>query len=549
MQCFKAKLKTRFILLSLLSIVFICHVIVKRAAKAIDREIIREKNDVEKNKTFIGVESPIKVISDEYNKTDGKEYNEFKHRSAPAEQAEWKNISYSFYEKVFRPSDSEIKFYNRPEDDHVFRQSQINESRIGDDKITEDLPMTPEEAIRKFGTMLPSWERYEILNYPNVYYLGLGANKTQVNHHRKHNFGFDYATRVEEESEGNYDVTGHYKTVPGDHIGYRYEIIKHLDNGYYTDVILARDWSNPTSKNIAIKIFRHDSYMTRVYWREVSILQYINSHATNLDYFTRLLSTFKFRNHFCMVLELLGQCIDLKYMKHPVRDMKLMQKFANDTLHGLRYLHEINMVHGDIKPHNIMYIHGKNSKSEGQLLKIADFGGSCILGLEGEHCYSSHFVYGTRIYRSPEIILRLPYTTQCDMFSFGISLAELYLGHPPFYGEDDESEHLGAMMEVLGLPPTKMVAKSHKKYRFFNAFRYKSSSKESYREPYSQPLVEVMKGIEPVFFDLICRCLEWDPQLRITPEEALQHPFVTTILNDDDLNEIPPLIKRFIGEL
>nr|XP_039271123.1 flocculation protein FLO11-like [Styela clava] len=41
----------------------------------------------------------------------------------------------------------------------------------------------------------------------------------------------------------------------------------------------------------------------------------------------------------------------------------------------------------------------------------------------------------------------------------------------------------------------------------------------------------------------------WDPELRITPEEALRHPFITGQSSENELEEYPILIQRFIGKI
>lgn len=69
----------------------------------------------------------------------------------------------------------------------------------------------------------------------------------------------------------------------------------------------------------------------------------------------------------------------------------------------------------------------------------------------------------TRYYRSPEVILSLPYGTVADMWSLGIMVAEMYLGKPPFWGES-ETDQLASMMEVLGLIPPHMVEQSTRKH-------------------------------------------------------------------------------------
>lgn len=72
----------------------------------------------------------------------------------------------------------------------------------------------------------------------------------------------------------------------------------------------------------------------------------------------------------------------------------------------------------------------------------------------------------SRFYRSPEVILGIPYSVAIDMWSFGCILAELYTGYPIFPGEN-EVEQLACIMEVLGLPPTSVLDQATRKRLFF----------------------------------------------------------------------------------
>ena len=72
---------------------------------------------------------------------------------------------------------------------------------------------------------------------------------------------------------------------------------------------------------------------------------------------------------------------------------------------------------------------------------MIDFGSSCF---EDERVYS---YIQSRFYRSPEVILGLPYSLAIDMWSFACILVELYTGYPLFPGEN-EQEQLLCIMEV-----------------------------------------------------------------------------------------------------
>lgn len=93
-------------------------------------------------------------------------------------------------------------------------------------------------------------------------------------------------------------------------------------------------------------------------------------------------------------------------------------------------------------------------------IKVIDFGSSC---------YSHQRVYTyiqSRFYRSPEVILGMPYGPAIDMWSLGCILAELYTGYPLFPGEN-EVEQLACVMEVLGVPPQDLIASASRKRLFF----------------------------------------------------------------------------------
>ena len=72
----------------------------------------------------------------------------------------------------------------------------------------------------------------------------------------------------------------------------------------------------------------------------------------------------------------------------------------------------------------------------------------------------------SRFYRSPEVILGLPYSMPIDMWSLGCILAELFTGYPLFPGEN-EVEQLACIMEIQGLPPQNILDQATRRRLFF----------------------------------------------------------------------------------
>jgi dual specificity tyrosine-phosphorylation-regulated kinase 2/3/4 len=65
-------------------------------------------------------------------------------------------------------------------------------------------------------------------------------------------------------------------------------------------------------------------------------------------------------------------------------------------------------------------------------IKVIDFGSSCY---QDEKIYT---YVQSRFYRSPEIILGVPYSTSIDIWSLGCILSELHTGYPLFPGENEQ---------------------------------------------------------------------------------------------------------------
>lgn len=72
----------------------------------------------------------------------------------------------------------------------------------------------------------------------------------------------------------------------------------------------------------------------------------------------------------------------------------------------------------------------------------------------------------SRFYRAPEVILSLPYDLAIDMWALGAILVEMHTGEPLFCGAD-EVDQLNKIIEVLGMPPRKMIELSKKWNKFF----------------------------------------------------------------------------------
>ena len=96
------------------------------------------------------------------------------------------------------------------------------------------------------------------------------------------------------------------------------------------------------------------------------------------------------------------------------------------------------------------------------LLQVIDFGSSCY---EHQRVYT---YIQSRFYRAPEVILGARYGMPIDMWSLGCILAELLTGYPLLPGED-EGDQLSCIIELLGMPPQKLLDQSKRAKNFISS--------------------------------------------------------------------------------
>uniref|UniRef100_A0A8C3E716 Mitogen-activated protein kinase 15 n=1 Tax=Corvus moneduloides TaxID=1196302 RepID=A0A8C3E716_CORMO len=180
-------------------------------------------------------------------------------------------------------------------------------------------------------------------------------------------------------------------------------------------------------------------------------------------------------------------------------------------LRATKFIHSGNVIHRDQKPSNILL--------DAQCcVKLCDFGlarSLCQLSEDQPTPALTEYV-ATRWYRAPEILLASRnYTKGVDMWSIGCILGEMLLGKPLFPGTSTMNQ-IEQILRVIPAPsPEDILALQSDSYHCFLTSRQRVAFEEIF--PSSTPLPAL---------DLLKKLLVFNPDKRLTAEEALRHPYV-----------------------
>ena len=354
------------------------------------------------------------------------------------------------------------------------------------------------------------------------------------------------------------DREGDYQFQKGYHLNYRYEIIELLGKGSFGEAIKCYDHKN--KETVCIKIINSRDEFQNQAMVEIKILTSIslydvNNESGNVKFY----HYFIFRGHICLVFELLGQNLYeiIQLNNFSGLSLPIIRSYTIDLLFSLMLLRRVKIIHCDLKPENILVVPHKKNK-----VKIIDFGSSCF---QYEIMYS---YIQSRFYRAPEVILDLGYNYEIDIWSLGCILCELYAGAPIFSGLD-EMEQINYIMKFLGPPPDFFIEKSSKSGCFFdihnneiyseliNSKNYNNENKKKNIKEFFNIIIKNNNNSNnnsdltqfDNFIDFVCKCLEWNPKDRLSPEEGLMHPFITNNYDNEQIYKHKLKIKRMNNKI
>lgn len=184
-----------------------------------------------------------------------------------------------------------------------------------------------------------------------------------------------------------------------------------------------------------------------------------------------------------------GTISDVIY-ERKIRNARSIGIIMYRTLKGMYYLHQNRILHGDIKPANIIL---NSADFEDPIPLIIDFGHACILA--GKQQCNCRLM--TCNYSSPEVLGLKPHSFPSDVWSLGATFYYMITGH-----------------DVLR---TKQIEVMQKEAKYLKL----NFEGDKWRQ-YPADMKDLLLGM-----------MRTDEKQRLTIEQCLKHPFFSTLLSDE----------------
>lgn len=351
----------------------------------------------------------------------------------------------------------------------------------------------------------------------------------------------------ESPAERDDDEDGHYQFEVGENFTRRFKIMRKFGEGTFGRVVEC--WDRLRRDYVAVKIIRNIQKYRDAAMVELEILRVLEREdpTQTQGHCVRLLEWFDYRGHVCMVFERLGLSL-YDFMRRNVYrpfPLDMARSFIQQLLESVAFMHGLGLVHTDLKPENILLrsqasIRVPQPPGSKLCKRYPDSTEVCVIDF-GSAAWETEYhsaVVCTRHYRAPEVILGLGWSYPADLWSIGCILVELVTGDALFQTHEN-LEHLAMMEVVLGAIPQYLAAQADAGaagYFQNNRLDWPSgaSSKKSVkavaklrrlRDYLRQHSDATLHEYIDLLMDLLKRLLEYDPSLRCTAVEALQHPF------------------------
>lgn len=215
----------------------------------------------------------------------------------------------------------------------------------------------------------------------------------------------------------------------------RYTVLEHIGGGGMADVYRAHD--KLLDRSVAVKVLRSqfandEEFVTR-FRREAQAAARLSHHNI-----VNMYDVGKDEEVHYIVMEYIsGETLKERILREPL-PIEMAVRIAADIAEALEHAHQNNLVHCDIKPHNILMTRAGR-------IKVTDFGIARAVSSATMHHTAT--IIGSVHYFSPEQAKGAAVGAKSDIYSLGVVLYEMLTGTVPFNGETPISIALKHLQE------------------------------------------------------------------------------------------------------
>jgi serine/threonine-protein kinase SRPK3 len=388
--------------------------------------------------------------------------------------------------------------------------------------------------------------------------------------------------KIEEERNPKYNPDAFYPAKIDEVLAERYRLIAKLGYGMTATVWLARDLSARASdeaKYVTIKInvntLSQEHFKSR---RQISEkLATTDPSHPGYHHVRFSLNSFKIKGarhgierspeHLCIVYHVLREPIDDCMRRWPTGRFTgaRLRLLLPSLLKGLDYMHSCGVVHTDLKADNIMMGLGSPEVLDNFVEEVSKNPPARKHLDHGRVIYESRSSFGpaptddviksakitdiglaewgdqennkpiqSNAFTAPEVILTAGWSYPADIWNLGVMTWDI-IGEDGLFdcistepGKYHSDQHLGAMINLLGPPPAKLLERGSTSATYFNGTEFRKPKLINAKCTWESQLKKHLKGEErELFIDFAKKMIRWLPEERWTAKQLLEHPFLT----------------------
>mmetsp|Transcript_105320 Transcript_105320/g.187208 ORF Transcript_105320/g.187208 Transcript_105320/m.187208 type:complete len:288 (-) Transcript_105320:154-1017(-) len=189
-----------------------------------------------------------------------------------------------------------------------------------------------------------------------------------------------------------------------------------------------------------------------VFLRELAVLQKVH-HSNLVKMYGVCTSPFRIITEFCEG----GACFELLHNRYEIElDLVQQVKMCLDVADAVRYLHNMNIIHRDLKSLNLLLAEAITGPEVTPLVKVCDFGVARLKVMDASWGAMT-MQAGTKHWMAPEMWRGHDYTEKVDVWSFAMVIYEIVCREVPFEEEDQNSVEMivmnGLRPDMAAVPP------------------------------------------------------------------------------------------------